>query len=99
MTRRQAEKIGKQALHPKAFDLTVRPLAPRREERAARLLARRFRRYGGDRRKIGVRRLGRRALRWLLVLGAYRAPLGRYGDSMFATFLLNGWTLPHRSRS
>ena len=100
MTRRQAEKIGQRALHPRARDLKAHPVAPRREERAARILARLWRRHGGPKsRERAVLRLGSRALRWRLARDSRPAALCHYGDDMFALCLLSGWTPPRRDAS
>ena len=97
MKRRQAEKIGKQALHPRALDLVAHPVASRREERAARLLARLWRRHQATGLRVrAVLRLGRRALRWRLQRGKHGPHAAHYGDGFWATYLLNGWPPPRR---
>lgn len=94
MTRRPTEKIGKWALRADALNIEHHPVHPRREQRAAEVLARLARQHGGKARRRSVARLGRRALRWAVERHA-TTWAGHYGSPWYAVRILD-WGKPHR---
>lgn len=94
MTRRQAEKIGKWALGADALNIERHAVHPRREQRAAEVLARLARQHGGKARRRSVARLGRRALRQSFARHTTTWE-GHYGSSSYAIRLLD-WGKPRR---